>query len=302
MLGELEKKKEQLDNEMKPKVKVLTDLCDQLKELTEDSQSFFEPLKRLSVHIAEQLVLGELSASPKVIERLIQRCIEELDMRDTPVVKVELNPLDKALLESAAGANLQHLKVSAGQNMQVGSVRVSVNDTQIEDLIQNRLESIATRLLGQPQEWKDNSSLMNKQVEKSYFDDSKIDIESLDEVEKIIAKPDELARGLAEDDLVESALTEPSSSEDLESKDVADAMVREELATDEVAEKEITANDVLPAGVDERQMDGSKNEKVSKDSLKDIESDSISNAAEFKENIDDIDVIDDREDREGKDA
>ena len=312
LLGELEKKKELLDNEMKPKVKVLTDLCDQLKELTEDSQSFFEPLKRLSVHIAEQLVLGELSASPKVIERLIQRCIEELDMRDTPVVKVELNPLDKALLESAAGANLQHLKVSAGQNMQVGSVRVSVNDTQIEDLIQNRLESIATRLLGQPQEWKDNSSLMNKQVEKSYFDDSKIDIESLGEVEKIIAKPDELARGLAEDDLVESALTEPSSSEDLESKDVADAMVREELATDEVAakevaakevaEKEVAASVVLPAGVDERQMDGSKNEKVSKDSLKDIESDSISNAAEFKENIDDIDVIDDREDREGKDA
>ena len=113
LLGELEKKKEQLDKEMQPKVKVLTDLYDQLKELNEDSQSFFEPLKRLSVHIAEQLVLGELSASSAVVQRLIQRCIDELDMRDNPVVQVELNPLDKALLESAAGANLARLKVSA---------------------------------------------------------------------------------------------------------------------------------------------------------------------------------------------
>ncbi len=172
LLGELEKKKEQLDKEMQPKVKVLTDLCDQLKELTEDSQSFFEPLKRLSVHIAEQLVLGELSASSAVVQRLIQRCIDELDMRDNPVVQVELNPLDKALLESAAGANLARLKVSAAQNMQVGSVRVSVNDTKIEDLIQNRLDNIASRLLGQPQEWRDHSTLMRRTKDQSYFDAS----------------------------------------------------------------------------------------------------------------------------------
>jgi len=198
LLGELEKKKEQLDKEMKPKVKVLTDLCNQLKELTDDSQSFFEPLKRLSVHIAEQLVLGELSTSPKVIERLVQRCIDELDMRDTPVVKVELNPLDKALLESVAGTNLDHLKVSVGQSMQVGSVRVSVNDTQIEDLIQNRLESIATRLLGQPQEWKDHSSLMNKIIDQSYFDASKVSDKSapMDELES--ANSDALARETVE--------------------------------------------------------------------------------------------------------
>jgi len=172
LLGELEKKKEQLDQEMKPKVKVLTDLCDQLKELTEDSQSFFEPLKRLSVHIAEQLVVGELSVSPKVVERLIKRCIEELDMRDTPTVKVELNPLDKGLLESAAGANLERLSVCAVQNMQIGSVRVSVNDTQIEDLIQNRLETIANRLLGQPQQWREHSGLMNKTITEQYFQPS----------------------------------------------------------------------------------------------------------------------------------
>ena len=217
LLGELEKKKEQLDKEMKPKVKVLTDLCDQLKALTEDSQSFFEPLKRLSVHIAEQLVLGELSASPKVVERLIKRCIDELDMRDNPVVKVELNPLDKTLLESAVGSNLARLSVSAAQNMQVGSVRVSVNDTQIEDLIQNRLETIATRLLGQPETWREHSGLMNKAVDQNYFDTS-----------KTVTDSDERSNG--EDS--PRPLSSEKENTDADTDTVASAVVETDLAED----------------------------------------------------------------------
>ena len=172
LLGELEKKKEQLELEMQPRVKLLTELCNQLTDLTEDSQAFFEPLKRLSVHIAEQLVLGELSISEKTIERLIHRCVDELGLRDNPVVKVELNQLDKATLESALKEPPKGLMISAAQNMQVGSVRVLVNDTQIEDLIHNRLETIAGRLLGQPQKWRDESHLMKKQITSAYINES----------------------------------------------------------------------------------------------------------------------------------
>ena len=172
LLGELEKKKEQLELEMQPRVKLLTELCNQLTDLTEDSQAFFEPLKRLSVHIAEQLVLGELSISEKTIERLIHRCVDELGLRDNPVVKVELNQLDKATLESALKEPPKGLLISVAQNMQVGSVRVLVNDTQIEDLIHNRLETIAGRLLGQPQKWRDESHLMKKQITSAYINES----------------------------------------------------------------------------------------------------------------------------------
>ena len=173
LLGELEKKKEQLDLEMQPRIKVLTDLCDQLKSLTQDSQTFFEPLKRLSVHIAEQLVLGELSISTNTIQRLIHRCVDELNMRDNPVVRVELNALDKLTLESVlnlpTNQGLNALVLNSSQTMQVGSVRVLVNDTQIEDLIQNRLETIAARLLGQPQKWRDESKLLKTLVQGSYI-------------------------------------------------------------------------------------------------------------------------------------
>jgi len=191
LLGELEKKKEQLELEMQPRVKLLAELCDQLTTLSEDSQTFFEPLKRLSVHIAEQLVLGELSISEKTIERLIHRCIDELGLRDNPVVKVELNQLDKATLESALKEPPKGLLISAAQNMQVGSVRVLVNDTQIEDLIQNRLETIAGRLLGQPQKWRDDSHLMKKQITSAYINESgedHNDTESEDLTKSVISK------------------------------------------------------------------------------------------------------------------
>ena len=191
LLGELEKKKEQLELEMQPRVKLLAELCDQLTTLSEDSQTFFEPLKRLSVHIAEQLVLGELSISEKTIERLIHRCIDELGLRDNPVVKVELNQLDKATLESALKEPPKGLLISAAQNMQVGSVRVLVNDTQIEDLIHNRLETIAGRLLGQPQKWRDDSHLMKKQITSAYINESgedHNDTESEDLTKSVMSK------------------------------------------------------------------------------------------------------------------
>ncbi len=195
LLGELEKKKEQLDLEMQPRIKVLTDLCDQLKALTQDSQTFFEPLKRLSVHIAEQLVLGELSISTHTVQRLIHRCVDELNMRDNPVVRVELNALDKSMLESVLNLpnnqDLNALVLNSSQTMQVGSVRVLMNDTQIEDLIQNRLETIAARLLGQPQKWRDESVLLKTPVQGNYISPKQEDVK--EDIKEDIKKEPERA-------------------------------------------------------------------------------------------------------------
>ena len=41
--------------------------------------------------------------------------------------------------------------------MQAGSVRVISDDTQVDDLITNRLEGLAHSLLGQPEMWKEKS-------------------------------------------------------------------------------------------------------------------------------------------------
>jgi hypothetical protein len=45
--------------------------------------------------------------------------------------------------------------------LQRGSVRVSVNDTVVEDLIEHRLEALARRVLAQPDAWLKQSGLMH---------------------------------------------------------------------------------------------------------------------------------------------
>ena len=115
------------------------------------------PLKRLAVHIAEQLVLAELNTSGAAIERLVQRCLDELNLHGSQVVTVELNPQDKARLQDVANDMLSQVQLQAIASLQPGSVRVIVNDTQVEDLVEHRLEALAHGLLGQPEAWREKS-------------------------------------------------------------------------------------------------------------------------------------------------
>ena len=73
-------------------------LEEEVAALGQSPDRLHAPLKRLALHLAEQLVLGELSQSPQAIERLVQRCVEELGSRQARV-QVELHPDDLALLQ-----------------------------------------------------------------------------------------------------------------------------------------------------------------------------------------------------------
>ena len=60
----------------------------QYRELTnknpngfDTSVRVFEPVSRLSVHIAEQLVRGELTVGPVAITRLVQGCLDAIEER-----------------------------------------------------------------------------------------------------------------------------------------------------------------------------------------------------------------------------
>jgi flagellar biosynthesis/type III secretory pathway protein FliH len=114
-------------------------------------------MKRLSMHIAEQLVLAELNLSGSSIERLIQRCLDELSNRSEPSIIVELNIQDKDRLEELSGEVSGHVQLRAVPGLQVGSVRVISDDTQVDDLITHRLEGMAHSLLGQPEVWREKS-------------------------------------------------------------------------------------------------------------------------------------------------
>jgi flagellar biosynthesis/type III secretory pathway protein FliH len=153
----LAEQRETLEARLQPELELLREMTQRLEALTENPRQFFEPLKRLSLHLAEQLVLGELTISGAAIERLVQRCLDELDLHGKSMVMVELNPQDKARIGEKAAELLTGIQLQSVSSLAPGSVRVLVNDTQVEDLIVHRLEALAHGLLNQPEVWREQS-------------------------------------------------------------------------------------------------------------------------------------------------
>ena len=137
----------------------------ELGALMADPKKFFEPLKRLALHIAEQVVVGELQTSSKAMERLVQRCLDELDHPVHGAVVLELNPADKARLQEHSADFIKGMRLEAVHDMQPGSVRVFANDTVIEDLVAHRLESLAHALLVDVPAWREKSPLAQPLLE-----------------------------------------------------------------------------------------------------------------------------------------
>jgi flagellar biosynthesis/type III secretory pathway protein FliH len=153
---------EQMQAQVDTELHLLRDVSQRVEALVENPQALYEPLKRLALHMAEQLVLAELTLSGSAIERLVQRCLDELDFHGQGLVTIELNPQDKARLEEKAGDMMKNIQLQAVAQLKPGSVRVIANDTQVEDLVQTRLQALAHSLLGQPEVWREQSSFFKQ--------------------------------------------------------------------------------------------------------------------------------------------
>ena len=143
-------------------------LADALALLQQSPQSFFEPLKRLALHLAEQLVLAELALDGGAIERLVQRCVDELAQHDESLVLVELNPADLAMLqelrERSGLAEGSALRLQPNDKLLPGSVRASANDALVEDLIGERLSALARGLAVDEPRWRSNTAFSPERI------------------------------------------------------------------------------------------------------------------------------------------
>ncbi len=125
---------------------LLSSVVGALRGFSADHEQLFEPLKRLALHLAEQLVRAELTLSGAAIDQLVRQCLAHLDQPADKAV-VCLHPDDlarfKAFSEAAEG-----LRLEPDARLQPGSVRIEVNDSLVEDLIERRLEVLSRQLLG----------------------------------------------------------------------------------------------------------------------------------------------------------
>ena len=135
---------------------ILASIEQGVQALQENPASYNEPLKRLALHLAEQLTLCELSIASTSVQTLIDRCIETLDVQSAASVVVELNPNDMALLQNhkaIPGEQAHTWRMVADSHLLPGSVRVRADDAVVSDLIENRLETLANALLENPKSW-----------------------------------------------------------------------------------------------------------------------------------------------------
>lgn len=144
---------------------VMEGVTQQLHALLQNPQQFFEPLKRLAVHVAEQVALKDMRESTRVIEQVIQRCLDSLDHPAQGMVVIELNPQDKARLLETAPDLIQGMRLEAVETMHPGSARLFANDAIVEDLVEHRLQSLVRGLNLDENAWQAQSRVMRDATE-----------------------------------------------------------------------------------------------------------------------------------------
>lgn len=127
----------------------LQTVIDGLQQLAYDADALFEPMKQLSVHLAEQLVRGELAQSPQAISRLVDNALRELNAAGDKAVIVHLHPDDLEAYRPTVASFADSLILRPDHLLERGSVRVSLDGSVVEDLMQRRISGLK-RSLSQP--------------------------------------------------------------------------------------------------------------------------------------------------------
>ncbi|MEC8693852.1 MAG: FliH/SctL family protein, partial [Pseudomonadota bacterium] len=167
----------------------------QYRELTQKIRTastrvseFFEPVSRLSVHIAEQLVRGELTVGPVAITRLVQGCLDAIEERASkkePILK--MHPADLDMFLKGFDGEPTGVTLVADDRLARGDVSLQMDHSIIDDLLSHRLEEIAQYVFGRSTS--DHDLLLDEE-NNSILDEDSIPVE---DVEAVSTDPSELA-------------------------------------------------------------------------------------------------------------
>ena len=195
---------QQIREQTKAEVEAKVDkTIQQYRELTQKIRTastrvseFFEPVSRLSVHIAEQLVRGELTVGPVAITRLVQGCldaIEERASKQEPVLK--MHPADLEMFLNGFDGEPTGVSLVADDRLARGDVSLQIDHSVIDDLLSHRLEEIAQYVFGRSTG--DGDLLLDEENESISAEDSIAG----DAIEAVVSDPSELAENPSDEEL-----------------------------------------------------------------------------------------------------
>jgi hypothetical protein len=147
----LEEGQRQTKDELAAEVLLAADdlkaLAHQLAQAARDTETFYQPLLKLSTHLAEQLVRGELSLSGQAVTRLVERCLSEFQQETSAPIVVRMNPADHERHLAYGAMAPKNMDLRPDPSLSSGSVKVSMNGAMIEDLIEHRRQALWDALM-----------------------------------------------------------------------------------------------------------------------------------------------------------
>jgi flagellar biosynthesis/type III secretory pathway protein FliH len=131
---------DQRNKDMKMALGYLTQVTNAL------SEELLQPMQNLALHLAKELVRGELSVSSHAIERLIMLSMEQLQITQS-TIQVHMNPLEFDRLKQHNGLPDQ-VVLQPSNDISMGSIKVEHADSWVEDLMEDRLAQISQQVFG----------------------------------------------------------------------------------------------------------------------------------------------------------
>lgn len=124
----------------------LKNLIEKIRLNEGNIKEFHDPLKKLAIHLAEQLIRGELVISSAAIQRLVNQSLEDIERQGTDAIVITLHPEDVESLLDTPDLMKEGIEFRSDIHLSRGSVRVTMGDSAIEDLIEHRLQNIVDSL------------------------------------------------------------------------------------------------------------------------------------------------------------
>jgi flagellar biosynthesis/type III secretory pathway protein FliH len=131
-----------MDNELR-----LRDLINALSDAKVDMSALQRSVTELSLFIASQIVRAELKMNTQWCVNLIEQCLEEIRRHGSDVVIVRLSRADFDSYHAQLAQAHESVHFTHDDRLRPGDVEIEMGATQISELIETKLASIARHML-----------------------------------------------------------------------------------------------------------------------------------------------------------
>ena len=214
------------ESDLADKFLKLNKLIEGFTSFKENLDGFHSPLVKLSLALANHLVRAELRLDGTAIEELVRQSLSAIESSTENSVVVYLAEEDFEHADNILGETYPNVKFEIDHDLSSGSLRVVMDDTSIEDLIENRLDALSDQLFR-------SQNQLNPGRQQLLGSDINNDGETLISPDEEVSDPS--------DTTISKPITSADDEHDLKNENLIDEMSSPPLPEESSAE--ITANE-----------------------------------------------------------